>query len=567
MQLESHLQASRATRYSSINIRWGWTAAGVALIVWSLIQAGVFSGQTLINTGGWTLVLSFLQAALHPQLSPEFLTLTLHSALITLGYAFCGTSLSLIIGVIGGVLSSDVWWQAMSPTRHGRGIWWTIRAGLSVPRAIHELIWGIFFINILGLNPLVAILAIAIPFGAITAKVFSEILDEMPRAPLRALLNNGASPFAAFFYSILPQSIPNILSYTFYRLECSIRSAAVLGVIGAGGLGYQLWLSFQSLRYDEMWTFIFALIFLIGAVDIWSSQLRRRFGSSTRLDVANCQSASSIIKPIYRRDRAVTLSLIVMAILIPLSFWYVQADFSTLFAPRAAKLFASVINDSFPPALDAALIKELSHQTIQTFAISILAITLAGIGGLLFSFPAAQNRLTLTGVLNPQDHTVMTLLILVPTRLLLLTFRAIPASVWALLLLFVLFPGILPGAIALGIYTLGILGRLMAEVIESLDERPLIALRSCGASGAQIFFYGVLPRAMPLFLSNILYRWEVSVRETVIIGVVGAAGLGRVLAEQLSNFDYAGMTTTLLFFIALTVFADVIGVFARRAMQ
>ena len=175
--------------------------------------------------------------------------------------------------------------------------------------------------------------------------------------------------------------------------------------------------------------------------------------------------------------------------------------------------------------------------------------------------------LALTGVLNPQDHTVMTLLILVPTRLLLLTFRAIPASVWALLLLFVLFPGILPGAFALGIYTLGILGRLMAEVIESLDERPLIALRSCGASGAQIFFYGVLPRAMPLFLSNILYRWEVSVRETVIIGVVGAAGLGRVLAEQLSNFDYAGMTTTLLFFIALTIFADVIGVFARRALQ
>jgi len=567
MQLESYFRTDRAARSSSVNIRWTWATAVAALVAWSLIQAGVFSGQTLINRGGWTLALSFAQAALHPQLSFEFLSLTLNATLITLGYAVCGTSLSLIIGMIGGMLSSEVWWQAMSPTRHGRGIWWTIRAGLSVPRAIHEVIWGIFFVNILGLNPLVAILAIAIPFGAITAKVFSEILDEMPRAPLRALLNNGASPFAAFFYSILPQSIPNILSYTFYRLECSIRSAAVLGVIGAGGLGYQLWLSFQSLRYDEMWTFIFALIALSGAVDIWSSQLRRRFSGRVRLEAAACQSAPLTTKPAYRRDRAVTLSLIVMAILIPLSFWYVQADFSALFAPRAAKLFVRVISDSFPPALDGVLLKELSHQTIQTFAISILAITLAGAGGLLFSFPAAQNRLTLTGVLNPQDHKVKTLLILVPTRLALLTLRAIPASVWALLLLFVLFPGVLPGALALGIYTLGILGRLMAEVIESLDERPLIALRSCGASGAQIFFYGVLPRAMPLFLSNILYRWEVCARETVIIGVVGAAGLGRVLAEQLSNFDYPGMTTTLLFFIALTVFVDVIGVFARRSMQ
>ena len=110
-------------------------------------------------------------------------------------------------------------------------------------------------------------------------------------------------PSRAFFYSILPQSIPNLLSYTFYRLECSIRSAAVLGVIGAGGLGYQLWLSFQSLRYNEMWTFIFALIVLSGAVDIWSSQLRRRFGGSSRLETANCQSPSLNTKPVYQRDR------------------------------------------------------------------------------------------------------------------------------------------------------------------------------------------------------------------------------------------------------------------------
>jgi len=535
-------------------------------VAWSLIQAGAFGGQTLINNGGWTLALQFAQAALHPKLNFEFLTLALNASLATLAYALCGTSLSLIIGMIGGVLSSEVWWQAASPTRFGRAVWWTTRAALSIPRAIHEVIWGLFFVNVLGLNPLAAILAIAIPFGAITAKVFSEILDETPRAPLKAMLNSGASPLAAFFYSVLPQAISALLSYTFYRLECSIRSAAVLGVIGAGGLGYEIWLSFQSLRYDEMWTFIFALIALSGAVDLWSSQLRRRFGGGARVALATCQSAP-LAAPAYKRDRVVTLSLIIITILLPLSFWYVRADFGTLFAPRAAKLFARVLNDSFPPALDAALIQELSRQTIQTFAISILAITFAALGGLLFSFPAAQNFLALNGTLSQRRLDAMTLTILAPARLLLLTLRAIPASVWALLLLFVLFPGILPGAIALGVYTLGILGRLMAEVIESLDERPLQALRSCGASGAQIFFYGVLPRAVPSFLSYVLYRWEVCARETVIIGVVGAAGLGRVLAEQLSNFDYRSAVTTLLFFIALTVLVDGIGVFARRAMR
>lgn len=567
MQLESTFSADRAPRLPLFNILWAWVAAAVALVVWSLIQAGVFNGQTLINSGGWTLALRFAQAALNPRLSLEFLTLTLNASLTTLAFALCGTSLSLLIGMIGGVLSSEVWWQAASPTRLGRGVWWTVRAVLSVPRAIHEMIWGLFFVNILGLNPLAAILAIAIPFGAITAKVFSEILDETPRAPLKSLLNSGASPLTGFFYSILPQAASGLLSYTFYRLECSIRSAAVLGVIGAGGLGYEIWLSFQSLHYDEMWTFIFALIALSGAVDMWSSQLRRRFGGGTRLELAACQSAPLAAKPVYRRDRVVTYSLIVMAIAIPFSFWYVRADIGTLFAPRAAKLFVRVLSDSFPLALDAALIQELSRQTVQTFAISVLAITLAAVGGLLFSFPAAHNFLTLNGVVSPQRHKAMRLIILAPMRLLLLTFRAIPASVWALLLLFVFFPGILPGALALGMYTLGILGRLMAEVIESLDERPLHALRSCGASGAQIFFYGVLPRAVPSFLSYVLYRWEVCTRETVVIGVVGAAGLGRVLAEQLSNFDYRAVMTTLLFFIALTVFVDVIGVFARRALR
>ena len=567
MQLESTFSPTRVPRLPFFNARWAWVAAIVALVALSLIQAGVFGGATLINSGGWTLTGQFAQAALQPKLSVEFLILTLNASLITLAFALCGTSLSLIIGVIGGVLSSEVWWQAVSPqSRRARGVWWSVRAGLSLPRAIHEVIWGLFFVNILGLNPLAAILAIAIPFGAITAKVFSEILDETSRAPLRALLNSGASPSTAFLYSLVPQSISSLLSYTFYRLECSIRSAAVLGVIGAGGLGYEIWLSFQSLRYHEMWTLIFALIILSGAVDMWSSQLRRRFGGSPRLQLVTCQTAS-VTKPTYKHDRLVTFSLIVLAILIPLSFWYVRADFGTLFTPRAAKLFVGVLSDSFPPTLDFILLQELARHTLHTLAMSVLAITLAAFGGLMCAFPAAQNFLALNGVLSRQHRNVMTLMILAPTRFVLLTLRAIPASVWALVLLFVFFPGILPGALALGVYTLGILGRLMAEVIESLDERPLYALKASGATGAQIFFYAVLPRAVPAFLSYVLYRLEVCARETVIIGVVGAAGLGRVLAEQLSNFDYRSVLTTLLFFIALTIFVDMIGVFARRAMR
>lgn len=250
-------------------------------------SAGLFE-RDLVNEGGWILVLRFLLAATHPDLTPEFLWLAWDATLKTLAYAVCGTFLSVLLGLVGGVLSAEVWWQSTNKGRFHRfyvAPWLAVRVGLAIPRAIHELIWGLFFINIFGLDPLVAIGAIAIPFGAITAKVFSEILDETPRQPLMALLNSGVSPLNAFAYSLLPQAFPNLLSYTFYRFECSIRSAAVLGIIGAGGLGYQILLSLQSLRYEQMWTLLIALVVLSGSTDFCSAMLRRRLGAPSRLDL------------------------------------------------------------------------------------------------------------------------------------------------------------------------------------------------------------------------------------------------------------------------------------------
>lgn len=105
-------------------------------------------------------------------------------------------------------------------------------------RDIDEQFTSVFIADIeSGIAPIVAVLAIALPFGAIASKVFAEILDATPQEPLNALINSGALPLTAWLYGLLPQAFPNLLSYATYRLECSLRSAAVLGVIGAGGLG------------------------------------------------------------------------------------------------------------------------------------------------------------------------------------------------------------------------------------------------------------------------------------------------------------------------------------------
>jgi len=575
----NHLSSPLPHLPSLLNARSLWGLVFIASLVWSLHTAGLFQGD-LINAGGWTLVLRFLAAAIHPDLSPELLKLTLEATLKTLAYAVCGTALSVLIGLVGGVLSSEVWWQSVLAVSRGTTYrtptyWLLVRAVLAIPRAIHELIWALFFVNIFGLDPLVAILAITIPFGAITAKVFSEILDETPRQALLALLNSGVPPLNAFIYSLIPQAFLNLLSYSFYRFECSIRSAAVLGIIGAGGLGYELLLSLQSLRYEQMWTFLIALILLSGITDLWSAMLRRRLGAPSRLDL-NVLNLQERKKPVSKSDPVVKGSFLGGIVLVLFCFWYVQADYSKLWAPRTAQLLAGVVQDAFPP--DGSQLSQLFTLSLQTLAMSILAMAVAGLGGILLSFPAASNFLLPGGIFDRGKSAQPSFFrgdlnrwwgtsVLVCTRFLLLFVRAVPEPIWALIFLFVLFPGILPGAIALGLHNLGILGRLMAEVTENLDERPMRSLKALGATSPQVFLYSVLPLTLPRFIAYILYRWEVCIRATVIVGLVGAGGLGRLLTEQLSSFDYKGLLTTLIIFIALTFLVDLISASVRRTLR
>jgi phosphonate transport system permease protein len=546
---------------SLLNWHTLWGLLFVAAIIWSLHTAGLFE-RDLVNVGGWTLVLRFLLAATRPELSLEFLQLTLEATLQTLAYAVCGTFFSVLLGLVGGILSSEVWWSVSGGSFQAQ--WLVVRAILAIPRAIHELIWGLFFINIFGLDPLVAVLAIAIPFGAITAKVFSEILDETPRGPLNVLLNSGVPPLNAFAYSLIPQAFPNLLSYTFYRFECSIRSAAVLGIIGAGGLGYQILLSLQSLRYEQMWTFLIALVLLSGSTDFWSATLRR-LDAPIRLDL-NILNLSHQ-KPLNKSNRLVNLSLFGTIVLLIFSFWYIKADFTKLWTPQATQLLAGVVQDSFPP--DMGQLSQVFALSAPTLAMSILAIAIAGLGGILLSFPAANNFLLPGGILDTGDnsHRCWGTAVLVFTRVLLLFTRAVPEPVWALIFLFVFFPGILPGAIALGIHNLGIMGRLMAEVIENLDKRTARSFKALGASSSQVFLYGILPRTLPRFIAYMLYRWEVCIRATVIVGFVGAGGLGRLLTEQLSSFDYRGVVATLIYFICLTFVVDLISATVRRTLR
>lgn len=536
-----------------------WAFALIAVTAWSAARAGLSPAQ-LVNERGLGQVSDFFAAAMHPVLTAEFLRLTLREAATTLAYALLGTLLSLLIGVAGGLLVSERLWtpaSSVAPAGAGRWVWRGARLLFAVPRSMHEVVFGLLLVNILGLDPLVAVLAIGVPFGAVTAKVFGELLDESPRDAERAMRASGAGRLVALLFGVVPHAVGDLLSYSFYRFECAIRSAAVLGIVGAGGLGFQLALSFQSLRYEEMWTLLWALILISGLADAWSSVVRRR-------GAAEISDTTVHHDPMRtpRRDRVFTASMLALAGAVPVAWWWLHIDVTSLWSERARDLAGELAADSWPPTVGVGGWSGLIDQSANTLAMAVLALALAGslAGGLAFAAHRPDHRRVSLGGIGRAGAAAC-------TRFVLLVARAVPPPVWALLAVFAFRPGIWPGALALALYNLGVLGRLKGEVVENLDDRTAAALGASGAPRASSFTYATVPAVAGRFVALDLYRWEVAVRETVMVGVVGAAGLGRRLAEQTSSFDYGGVTSTLLALLVATVLVDLTSAAVRRTIR
>ena len=133
-----------------------------------------------------------------------------------------------------------------------------------------------------------------------------------------------------------------------------------------------------------------------------------------------------------------------------------------------------------------------------------------------------------------------------------------------MIIVFFLSPGVLPGAAALALHNYGVVGKLSSEVVENLDPGPARALRSAGASRLQVLLYAILPQALPSFLTYLLYRWEVIIRATVVVGFVSAGGLGREFRLSVSLFHYTDVALIILWYLALVTAVDLTSAALRR---
>ncbi|KPQ10637.1 MAG: phosphonate ABC transporter, permease protein PhnE [Saliniramus fredricksonii] len=218
-------------------------------------------------------------------------------------------------------------------------------------------------------------------------------------------------------------------------------------------------------------------------------------------------------------------------------------------APRQASDIGSRM---WPPRL--SYLPELMQPLWDTINIA----TIGTIGGVIMAVPiafmAARNTTPSATILRP-----IALFIIVASR-------SINALIWALLLVAIIGPGLLAGIIAIALRSIGFVGKLLYEAIEETDVRQVEAIAATGASEAQILNYGIVPQVMPAFWGISVFRWDINIRESTILGLVGAGGIGLKLQSSLNVLAWPQVTVILLLILATVVFSEWVSAKVRHAI-
>ncbi len=241
-------------------------------------------------------------------------------------------------------------------------------------------------------------------------------------------------------------------------------------------------------------------------------------------------------------------------LLVLASFWTLQLQWGEFLSLDALRSMGRFLAEFFPPDTSPAFLRKVLLGAWETLAMSALGTALAAAAGLLLALPASR------------IHETDAARARAPTRLLLNALRAVPELVWAALLLISAGLGPFAGTLALAAHTTGVLGRLFAESLENAPPGPAAALRAQGVGNGRLFLYATLPQVLPQLMSYTLYRWENNIRAAAVLGVVGAGGLGQLLAFHMGLFHMGKTATILGAMLLLVALVDALSYGARRGL-
>jgi phosphonate transport system permease protein len=195
--------------------------------------------------------------------------LYLSEMVITVQIAIWGTVMAIILAIPFGIMSSEnlVPWWVCQP----------VRRLMDSFRAINEMVFAMLFVVAVGLGPFAGVMALFIHTTGVLAKLFSEAVEAIDPGPVEGVRATGASGLQEIIYGVIPQVLPLWISYSLYRFESNVRSATVVGMVGAGGIGVILWESMRGFQFDQTGAVMIIIILVVTSLDIASQRIRKRF--------------------------------------------------------------------------------------------------------------------------------------------------------------------------------------------------------------------------------------------------------------------------------------------------
>ena len=469
---------------------------------------------------------------------PDLLTLTLQ----TLWIAVAGTGLATLASVF----------LAAAASRHFTGprvVQWLAHGIIIVTRAVPSLIFAILFVRIFGLGPLAGGLAIAFHSVGMIGKMMADIFEEQSPSPREAIASVGANRFQNFVSTTLTRALPAVTSLVIYRLDINVRASAVLGLVGAGGIGVALQTAIGSLNYRRAAGIILVIVGLLLILELVAYLVQRTVAehadehTQAQLYVASTNNPAD---PGWNRSRVLRTGAAIASLVLFL-FSLSQLSLNPARLGQAWDNAIALLSGFVPPVFTQDVLLGIFESVIMAFTATFFGVLL----GLFIAILSTRHLIRF----EPLSLALRGLVVFM---------RGIPDIVYALVFVAALGLGPFAGFLALCISCTALASKFFTDSLQNVDPAPIRALEATGAGRVQVFVSGVWPQFVPSFIGNSLFTSDLALRESAVLGIVGAGGIGFLLDESVATLNYQQTAGILIGLIVVVVALESVARWARR---
>lgn len=465
------------------------------------------------------------------------------------------------------------------------------RALIVATRAIPDLVFAVILVRVFSIGILPGVLALGLHSIGMVGKLFADAIEQIDETPREAVTSVGARKWSTIITAVVPQVLPSFIGTALYRLDINLRTATVLGFVGAGGIGQLLKTLLGQLQYSRALGVVIVLVVFVIGVELLATAVRKnligdgarpgghrgvgsrrgrelmstmtrrlRQASPTRWsppDVTGGASSRTAgpsfdhekLTPPWTPQR-VRMSMFTLTFAVLLIAAFVFTKINPLEIITGVPDMWDTAGRMLPPDFTTVRGDLIAGMT-ETLAIGIVGAAIGFTAALPIGLLAARN-------VSPNGA------VYAATRMVLVLVRAIPDLVLVVIFVAAMGLGPTPGVIALSISTATFMARLVADAVEEVDPNPREAVVATGASRLQETFTSVLPQAMPGIVAHLMYTFDVNIRASTIIGMTGAGGIGFLLQNSVRVLQWQTTAAIIISIFALVYAIELLAGWIRK---